>query len=126
MPNHVSFHQLWTCEGEAPMSSKWGCFTDETNYPTNVYGHTSDNGAYRNVQVGINNEVGNLDRIGVQLGVPPSSSGGFSLMIPLYWGADDQPINRYFATLIQAVSVTATGETTISKSGLTFIRGVER
>ena len=125
MPSHVSFRKLWTCEGEAPMSSRWGCFTDETNYPTNVYAHSSENGAIRYAQVGVNNEVGGIDRIGVQLGVPPSSNGGYSLVIPLYWGAENKPIDRYFATLIQTVSVTAGGGTTISKGGLSMTRGVE-
>ena len=108
------------------MSGKWGCFTDAVNYPPEQYEHSTDAGAGRVSNIASGNVVTALDRVGVQLGVPPISDGGFSLVIPWFWGGKREPCARHFGALQQTVSVTSNGVTTVSKGGLSTTRGVNQ
>ena len=106
------------------MSGRWGCFADAVSYPSWQYEHSTEDGAGRVSEVSSGNVVTVLDRVGVQLGVPPTSDGGFSLVIPWFWGENNASCNRHFGALQQTVSVTSNGVTTISKGGLSTTRGV--
>ena len=123
-PDYVSFEWINVCEGVAPMSGEWGCFTDAVNYPPEQYEHSTTAGAERVSEIASGNVVTSLDRVGVQLGVPPTSDGGFSLVIPWSWGGKNEECTRHFGALQQTVSVASNGVTTISKGGLSTTRGV--
>ena len=125
-PGHVSFENIEVSEGGAPMSGMWGCFADAVNYPPEEYAHTPRAGAAKWSSVGSGNVVGAEDFVGVQLGVPPASNGGFSLQIPWYWRAVNDSSEHLFTHLQQSVSVTSNGVTTISKAGLSRTRGVNQ
>ena len=124
-PLHVSFSSLGVQEGCAPMSAAWGCFTNQVDYPPSVYAHTPRNGAGSEACVGAGNLVGDVDYVGVQLGVPPVSNGGFPLVIPCTWGVYGGPYSHDFQSLVQNVSVTSNGTTTISKKDLSTTRSIE-
>ena len=124
-PAHVSFSSIVVREGFAPMSQKWGCFLDEVSYPPDIYEHSVSNGAVRCINVVEGNRIGDYDCVGVQLGVPPVSDGGFTLHIPLTWGLDGGPFNHAICTMSQVVSVSSNGVTVISKGGFSTTRGVQ-
>ncbi|MGN0832881.1 MAG: hypothetical protein ACI4RD_04435 [Kiritimatiellia bacterium] len=123
-PDYVSFGDVLVCEGNADMIDVWGCFTNTTCYPPELYSHNPGTGACNPVSVGYGNRIGNEDFIGVQLGVPPASDGGYSVMIPLFWGVEDAACTNDFAAKRQSVSVTADGMTTIGKGDLYTVRKV--
>ena len=125
-PDYVSFSGIKVCEGTAEMSEVWGCFTNTNDYPRSVYAHTLGLGAGEPISVGYGNLVGSWDYVGVQLGVPPSSAGGFVLVIPWSWGIAEGPYLHFFTSMRQSVSVTVDGETTIRKGSLFTIRGVNQ
>ena len=121
----MSFSSIVVREGFAPMSQKWGCFLDEVSYPPDIYEHSVSNGAVRCINVVEGNRIGDYDCVGVQLGVPPVSDGGFTLHIPLTWGLDGGPFNHAICTMSQVVSVSSNGVTMISKGGFSTTRGVQ-
>jgi len=123
-PDYVSFSGIQVCEGEVPMSEVWGCFTNASDYPPAVYAHIPGSGSGEPTSIGEGNLIGDGDRIGVQLGVPPTSAGGYSLVIPWSWGIMGGPYSHAFTYKRQSVSVTADGFTTIRKGELFTIRGV--
>ena len=122
-PSYVSFGALEVHEGSAPVAGRWGCFTNEAAYPSEVYEHNVGAGAGRVVQVQTDNQIGAFDSVGVQLGLPPSVDGGFSLAIPVFWAIPNEQIERLIGSLIQYVSVTSNGTTTIGKGSLSTTRG---
>jgi len=125
-PTYVSFANLEVVEGYAPMENKGGCFLDEISYPPSLYEHNVGAGAERIVNVSADNQIGNLDFVGVQLGVPPATNGWFSLVIPLRWGLCGGPYNMTINNLIQTVNVAAEGTTVLSKGELSTTREVNQ
>lgn len=100
------------------------CVDANSSGPPALYSHNSNTGAGNSVPVGYGNRIGNGDFIGVQLGVPPASDGGYSVMIPLFWMTSDGNYSTDFAYKRQSVSVTADGETTVRKGTLLAVRRV--
>ena len=58
------------------------------------------------------------DNIGVQFGVPPASSGSYTLSIPQYWGVDRSSCTNLIVNLDQSVETDGAGNTTIRKGQL--------
>jgi len=118
-PDYVSFRDIYVMEGVAPMTSRTGCFMDEENYPAQFYSHGLNAGALRPLNIsGFENRIDGEDCVAVQISPPPSSNGGYSVYIPVFWGDAASSCTNRFATVHQHVHAETNGLVRITKEGV--------
>ena len=119
LPAYVSFEGLLIMEGEAGVSSRWGCFDNLLLYPHDQFAHTPARGALRTLRIVDKNMIEGWDHAQTKLGELPSEDGGCSVNIPLKWGISGGPCIYGAGHVLQTTSVQTSGKVAVSKFGIT-------
>ena len=123
LPTYVSFaFGLGIMEEVAPMSGKWGCFQNSTDYPPAQFAHTEARGALNPLRILSENIVEGLDHVQTILGELPDEDGGYTLDIPVKWGVDGGPYAHDVGHVPMTIHVQTDGTVSVSKFGITARR----
>lgn len=122
-PNYVSFSGLLIEEGIAPATNLVGYLADKTLFPPGTLDHNAKAGACGYVSVVDDNRLENDDAVAFWVGkLPPWGNGSFEFHIPVKWFSNDDLVTNSLNTVVQAMSLTSSGTTTVNKYGVTASR----